>query len=467
MNTLHNVGKQVSSFELYDQLDPITGITLFVGEDRDEDLYKAGNETGTVLEVYCPYGNQTMANNLLSQLQGQVYAGFRAQNAVLSPAAELGDWVTVNGGTYMLAYRSINFGPGHMAEIAAPGESTQEHEYGWTSPETRKTTYNQARSMIAKTNKEIQLAIYGEDGKGGLNGQLSTLKVSLSGISGRVDGVEGNYAEFKAGLDGLSAEIHGEPGKDGLAGKYTAIKADLDRIAMEVHGEDGMGGLSGQYTAIQQTMKDLSLTVVGVDGTPTSVKLSDGSIDLSGMVTFSALSGTPGEGTTTRINGGWIDADTLTVKAAKIDGTIQAKNLNLSGMISFGDLSDSDAIQQQIEDAASTGGYSKSDIKTIIKERLVASPEIRGGKFRDLKTVGELRLTYDEDSEGPCLVYEEVSGRSNMFAIAPFTANSDWIGLILGGQAIMIGYNGSVQAYGDWDFSGANVTFDPDKVSGL
>ena len=260
MNTLHNVGKQVSSFELYDQLDPITGIALVVD---NEDAYFAGYETGTVLDVYCPYGTQEMANTLLSQLRGQVYAGFRAENAILSPAAELGDWVTVNGGTYMLAYRSVTFGPGHMSEIAAPGESTQEHEYGWPSPETRKFDYelNKTRSMISKTNDEIMLAIYGEDGKGGLSGQMSTIRLALGNVSSKVQ------------------------------------------------------GLDGAYSQIDQKVNNLSFKVVGVDGKETSVKLSDGKIDLQGLVTISSL----GAGGTTEIDAGRIKTGYISAERINVD----------------------------------------------------------------------------------------------------------------------------------------------------
>lgn len=332
MNTLHNVGKQVSSFELYDQLDPITGIWLFVGENRDEDLYKAGNETGTVLEVYCPYGNQTMANTLLSQLQGQVYAGFRAQNAVLSPAAELGDWVTVNGGTYMLAYRSINFGPGHMAEIAAPGESTQEHEYGWTSPETRKTTYNQARSMISKTNKEIQLAIYGEDGKGGLNGRMNTFTMGLSSISTEIKGYKDTVNGYEEQLALYEQDLEGYSGK---VSKYTedvnGYKEQVLSFEGSVEGFEQRVALYQEqdrktqeaYSLIDQKVNNITLQVTNNDATASIQLVVNGEnqgapveIEMNGLVSFNDLK----KGSTTTIHGGLIDTDSIYANSLHLGG---------------------------------------------------------------------------------------------------------------------------------------------------
>lgn len=474
MNTLHNVGKQVSSFELYDQLDPITGIWLFVGENRDEDLYKAGNETGTVLEVYCPYGNQTMANTLLSQLQGQVYAGFRAQNAVLSPAAELGDWVTVNGGTYMLAYRSINFGPGHMAEIAAPGESTQEHEYGWTSPETRKTTYNQARSMISKTNKEIQLAIYGEDGKGGLNGRMNTFTMGLSGISGQIDGYQetlNGYSQqlvdYKYDLDGYSLDLK-QYSKD--VAKNTEETASYK---MAVEGfearvgtyEEQAGKTQEAYSLIDQKVNNLKLAV-SKNGEEVFIQLKSGddalgtpgTISMAGLVTFDSLKA----GGTTQIDGSRITT-----------GTISADRLALTEAITWDDLS--------VGCKAKVGdGLTVKDVTTYIDSSLVSSPTIAGGVYQDESKKPDAKLHLDKEYDGDEIVNAGLVLERNIYS---YKSNGDKNKLVDTLQTLQIWDSGQdmvsflsrdnlflytlggVQTYceGTWyftgtvDFSGANV----------
>lgn len=182
MNEKHFVGSKVSSFERYDDIGPITGIALVVD---DENEYQAGNQTGYVLEIECPYGTQTMANNILANVQGKTYKGFRATGVQLPASAELGDGVTANGVYSMLAYRDVKFGSGHRAEIAAPGENVLEHEYPYLNTTTQKIARKiaQTYSEIKKTTDAIELSITG------LNGEVSSLKVTLEGVT--VTGTDG------------------------------------------------------------------------------------------------------------------------------------------------------------------------------------------------------------------------------------------------------------------------------------
>ena len=100
--------------------------------------YQAGNDTGRTLEIDCPWGTQAMANNLLSSLQGFQYQPFTAESAILDPAAELGDGITVNGiygGIFKLTLRS---GVLHTADVSAPQDEEIDHEYQYTPASERK-----------------------------------------------------------------------------------------------------------------------------------------------------------------------------------------------------------------------------------------------------------------------------------------------------------------------------------------
>lgn len=176
MNQSHYIGKKVSGFERYNEIGPITGISLAVD---DENEYRAGTDTGYVLEVDCPYGTQKMADNLLAKLQGKTYKGFHATGVQLDPMAELGDGVTINGIYSMLAYRVVNFGPGHMSEISAPGENEQEHEYQYQSPTQKEFNRKiaQAYSEIKKTSDAIELKITD------ISGDVSSLKLTIDGVT--------------------------------------------------------------------------------------------------------------------------------------------------------------------------------------------------------------------------------------------------------------------------------------------
>lgn len=177
MNDTHNIGKRVSGFESYNPVGPITGIDLIID---DSNKFTSGNDEGYVLEIQCPYGTQTMADNLLNKLKGKIYRAYHAEDAELSLSAELGDGVSVNGLYSLLAYRCVNFGPGHFSEISAPGESELEHEYPYITSEQRQIErqITGTRSLISKTSEEILLQVEQLDGKLG-----QTLRVAADGVT--------------------------------------------------------------------------------------------------------------------------------------------------------------------------------------------------------------------------------------------------------------------------------------------
>lgn len=198
MKKKRHIGRKASSFELYDELGPITGVALLV-DDNNEIV--AGSKDGYVLSVECKYGTQTMADNILAAVEGRTYKGFRAMGTLLDPMAELGDGVTIVDTYSILAYRSVNFGPGHMSEIAAPGESVLDHEYQYKSPSQRQTDRKIAKtnSKIAKTAEEIRLEVANE-----LDGMSASFSVELEKIASRVNGLSGAYTELAVTLDGVT-----------------------------------------------------------------------------------------------------------------------------------------------------------------------------------------------------------------------------------------------------------------------
>ena len=198
MNGSVYVGQKALSLTEYEKTAPISGVILWVD---DENCYEAGDETGTVIEQDCPYATQEMANNLLATLQGYSYQGLEANGAKVSPVAELGDGITVGGLYTQLAYQNIRFSTGEVMDIAAPGSDETLHEYK-TEGETTKQFNHQiaeTRSTISKTAEEIRLEVENE-----LEGLSSSFSVQLDNITGRVNGLDGEFAELSLTLDGLT-----------------------------------------------------------------------------------------------------------------------------------------------------------------------------------------------------------------------------------------------------------------------
>ena len=256
------VGTKAGGLETSPQFEPISKIILLVD---NENYFEAGNDTGRTLEITCPYGTQAMANNLLSSLGGYAYQPATATDALIDPAAELGDAVTVGGIYTVLAQMDTTFDSLMTADIGAPGQEEIESEYPYVSQQQSDINRQLAdtRSEIAKNSEQIQLTVEG----------LKSANQAISQLTLSIDSIE------------LSVS-------NGSTSSTITLKKD-------------------------------------------NVVISSQEITMSGLVTFTGLA----NGTTT-INGGCIKT-----------GTIDADRLNLTGAITFGDLSTS--VQNDINDAYS------------------------------------------------------------------------------------------------------------------
>lgn len=266
MNGKYYIGPKVSDFERYNDEGPVAGVRVLVDNDN---AYIAGDQTGYVIEVECPYGTQEMANNLLSSLSGITYKGYRANAAVLSPQAELGDGVDVNGLYSVLAYRKVEFGPGHMSEVAAPGDSEAEHEYDYTPQSQKELDYQiaQTRSLISKTSEEIRLEVANE-----VEGLSSSIAVELDSITARIDGAEDSIEVAISTLDGLTVTD---------SGGTTKIKgSSIETGTLYVDAAN----VTGTLTASQIDATNLEVSAANITGT-----LSASQINLTGAISWSDL----------------------------------------------------------------------------------------------------------------------------------------------------------------------------------
>lgn len=371
MNGKFYIGQKSLSLTDYDKAAPITGVILWVDDDN---CYQAGDDTGTVIENDCPYASQEMANNLLTMLNGYSYQGMSAVGARVSPTIELGDGVTVDGLYTQVAYQNVRFSTGEVVDVSAPGSEEILHEYKTEGDTTKQFSHQiaETRSQITKTAEEISLYV-----ENAIQGLSSSFTVQLQEITGRIDGLDGNFSEISLTLDGLTVQ------------------------------------------------------------------------DPSG---------------TTLIKGSSIQTSTLYVDAANINGLIQANQLNLTGSITFGDLSSS--VQGDINGAINTANdaydlaydnqlpsYIKS---TYIDSTRVVSPTIEGGEIKGgtfANTSGSAYLEIGGSTYGDMTMWG--SGNNRVFRIYDNVGGMD-----------MSSYNNTIMnvdttgtyPQGDWDFGGADVS---------
>ena len=166
MSDTLNIGLSAASFDGGDPLEPISRVTVWYD---DEHAFTAGDDTGRTMELDCPWATQAMADNLLASLKGYVYKPFSAGDALLDPAAELGDGVSIAGTYSVLAQINTTHDLLDASDIGAPGEAELDHEYPYLSPQdremARKVTLGQSYYGTTITRRNgLEIVKTGADG---------------------------------------------------------------------------------------------------------------------------------------------------------------------------------------------------------------------------------------------------------------------------------------------------------------
>lgn len=158
-----NILKRAQNMEISEQFDGYSGVRIFVGtnDDGENVIYESGDTNGRTLEIKNPFGTQEMADNILADIQGYQYQPLSADSALLNPAAEMGDGVTVNGVYSGIFVRATQFGRLMASDVSAPTDEEIEHEFAVESPSERQYTrfVQQTRAMLKITNLAIEAEV--------------------------------------------------------------------------------------------------------------------------------------------------------------------------------------------------------------------------------------------------------------------------------------------------------------------
>ena len=158
------LGQNASDLDYDEKAPKISRVNLAVDSDH---IYTSGDDTGRTLEVSCPWGSQAMADSILAKVSGIEYQPYEARDALLDPATEIGDGITLGGVYSVLAQSYVSLDKQCAANISAPYTDEIDDEYPYKTPEQRKTERQlaQTRSLITKNAEEIKLEVQGLDGK--------------------------------------------------------------------------------------------------------------------------------------------------------------------------------------------------------------------------------------------------------------------------------------------------------------
>lgn len=171
------LGRRLADFSPGITSKPITKVELL--DENGDVVGVSGSDTGRTLTALQPDGTNAMAAAILTKVSGYKHIGYDGRKALLDPAVELGDAVTVDGLYVPLIALDMTFDPLLAPDISAPDADEIDDEYPYKSPTQRQIERNmaKARSLITKTSEAIML---------------------------KVEGIDGKYTEVKTTLDGLT-----------------------------------------------------------------------------------------------------------------------------------------------------------------------------------------------------------------------------------------------------------------------
>ena len=159
------LGRSIAEFSPGIASKPISKVELL--NDNGDVVGVSGSDTGRTLTALQPDGTNAMAAAILAKVSGYKHVGYEGSKALLDPAVELGDAVTVDGLYVPLIALDMTFDPLLAPDISAPDADELDDEYPYKSPTQRQIERNmaKARSLISKTSEEINLKVEGLDGR--------------------------------------------------------------------------------------------------------------------------------------------------------------------------------------------------------------------------------------------------------------------------------------------------------------
>lgn len=294
-------------------LEACTGVRFIV--DDDQEIF-AGTETGYVYEIECPFATQAAANALLNQLQGFVYRPFSADSAVIDPAYELGDTVSLPDGTgntilTEILSSELVFGSLCSSSVSAPANEELDHEYPYIPEAERVFTRRlqnvqseltlQAQQIAAKVSRTggdaSSFGWYLDADKFQLvsNGSVVML-VNADGlsVSGIINAISGNIGGCtiengvlkvaNANIDNLNAsKITSGTLPDARIGDYSLTSSKIDDYAVVSRTIAGSAVSYGK-TSFQSTLDQVGTNKANID---TLYGYFEGSASFSSVLTGS------------------------------------------------------------------------------------------------------------------------------------------------------------------------------------
>lgn len=257
---LYNIGKSAEHLEISPEFDQITGVEVYSKDGDAEPLFTSGDDTGRILKVVNPWvTSQAMADNILASVEGFEYQPFTAEEALLDPAAELGDGITVNGISSTIFKQEIEFSRLMKSDISAPHDEEVIHEYGgYVTPEERRYAreFDEIRAQLKIAADSISAEVVKKTGENSTH----TFGWEITDNKWEVYKRDGEDDDSRQSLFLLDDE-----GNATFAGKVTAnnILTDQDGYGFGsiTSGMTNFGGTLDQVGINSEAISALSISV--------------------------------------------------------------------------------------------------------------------------------------------------------------------------------------------------------------
>lgn len=163
MADIINLRKRADDVTISQKQAGYSKVRIYAGTDSEGNdiVYEAGDDSGHVLEIDNEFGTQVMAQNILNDIAGMQYQPGIANGALVDPAAEMGDSISVNNNSIGMYIRYTSYSRLMKSNVEAPTNQEIEHEFAADKSSDRqyKRFMNQTKSRLGIMSTEIDAKV--------------------------------------------------------------------------------------------------------------------------------------------------------------------------------------------------------------------------------------------------------------------------------------------------------------------
>lgn len=227
------VGDRATNVDISPTFNTYSKVIIHISDDK---AITVGNNTGRTLELDNPFGTKKMAQDILTRLSGYQYQPYKADDALLNPAAEVGDTISVSSAYGMMFTRSRQFGRLMTANISAPCDEEINHEYTYESPQERKFTRvtSELSASIVLTQESIASEVLRREEQGDeFSSRLKQTADSITSEVNRATAAEGTLrTSVTQTAEEITAEVTRATAEEGTL--RSSIQQNATEIAAKV-----------------------------------------------------------------------------------------------------------------------------------------------------------------------------------------------------------------------------------------